>query len=368
MAFVVVTHLHPEHESHMAELLQRHTQMPTQQVVEKTRVRPNHVYVIPPNRNILMTDTHLDTSKFEEPHGQRTPIDHFFRSMAQSGHPDPVAIILSGGGTDGSVGIKDVKEVGGVIMAQQPEDAEYDSMPRAALTTGLVDVVLPASQLAEKLTLYSQHRPQLSHDPGQLTDIEAETLQRVLAQVHARTGHDFTQYKRSTILRRVERRMQLNGFMTIEAYLAYLRGNPNEVQAMFNDILIGVTNFFRDRDSWNALEKLVMPAFFKTNGTGREEGIRVWSIGCATGEEAYGLAILFFEEAARREVRPQIQVFASDLDERSIGHAREGVYPAAIEADVSPERLERFFTREGEYYRVKRELRDAVLFAYHSLL
>ena len=368
MAFVVITHLHPEHESHMAELLQRHTRMPTLQVTEKTKMEANHVYVIPPNRSILMTDTHLDTHEFEEPHGRRTPVDHFFRSMAASGHPDPIAIVLSGGGTDGSVGVKDIKEVGGVIMVQQPEDAEYDSMPRAALSTGLVDVVLPAAQLAEKLAGYIQHRPMLPHDPGQLSEAEMEILQRILAQVHARTGHDFSQYKRSTILRRVERRMQLNGFVTLDAYLAYLRGNSNEAQAMFNDILIGVTNFFRDHDSWAALEKQIIPNMFKRNSSNNGEGIRVWSIGCATGEEAYGLAILLFEEAARQDLRTHIQVFASDLDERSIAHAREGLYPAAIEADVSPERLERFFTHEGEYYRVKRELRDTVLFTNHNVM
>lgn len=203
VAFVVITHLHPEHESHMAELLQKHTSMPTMQVTKRTNVEANHVYVIPPNRAIIMTNTHLDTRDFEAPHGRRTPIDHFFRSMAASGHADPIAIILSGGGTDGAVGIKDVKEVGGMIMVQQPEDAEYDSMPRAALNTGLVDVVLPAAQLAEKLVDFVQHQPKLPHDVGRLTEAEAATLQHILAQVHARTGHDFSQYKRSTILRRV---------------------------------------------------------------------------------------------------------------------------------------------------------------------
>lgn len=366
MAFVVVTHLHPEHESHMAELLQNSTSMPAMQVTKRTKVEPNHVYVIPPNRRILMTNTHLDVAEFEQPHGQRTPIDHFFRSMAASGHSDPVAVILSGGGTDGSVGIKDIKEVGGLIMVQQPEDAEYDSMPRAALMTGLVDVIGTPPVIAEKLADYVQHSPKLPHDPGQLSEAETETLNRVLAQVHARTGHDFTQYKRSTILRRVERRMQLNGFVTLEAYLAFLRGNANEAQAMFNDILIGVTNFFRDRDSWNALQQEVIPPLFQQ--LDEAQGIRVWSIGCATGEEAYTIAMLLFEEAARQDVRAHIQVFASDLDERSIAHAREGLYPAAIEADVSPERLERFFTKEGEYYRVKRELRDVVLFTSHNVM
>ena len=368
MAFVVVTHLHPEHESHLAELLQKATRMPVMQVTERTKVEANHVYVIPPNRSILMTDTHLDLKDFEEPHGRRTPIDHFFRSMAASGHNDPIAVVLSGGGTDGSVGIKDVKEVGGLIMVQQPEDAEYDSMPRAALTTGLVDVVLPAAALAERLAEYIQHQPKLPHDPGSLTESELETLQRILAQVHARTGHDFSQYKRSTVLRRIERRMQLNGFSTLEAYLAFLRGNGSEAHAMFNDILIGVTNFFRDRQSWEALEKQVIPRLFQPGADAEQAEIRVWSVGCATGEEAYSLAMLLFEEAERRDVRIQLQVFASDLDDRSIAQAREGLYPAAIEADVNPERLEAFFVPEGEYYRIKRELRDAVLFTNHNVM
>ena len=365
MSFVVVTHLHPEHESHLAELLQKHTTMPTVQVTSKTKVEPNHVYVIPPNRSIEMTDTHLDTVSFEQPHGQRTPIDHFFRSLAE-GQREAVAVILSGGGTDGSVGVKDIKEVGGLIFVQHPDDAEYDSMPRAALSTGLADVVLPANQLAVKLAEYSRHRPQLPHDAGQLSEQELEILQRILAQVHARTGHDFNQYKRSTILRRVERRMQLNGFITLEAYLNHLRHNAAEAQSMFNDILIGVTNFFRDHDAWLALDEVAIPALFEHKDEHNE--IRVWSIGCATGEEAYGLAIMLFEYAAKIDFRPHIQIFASDLDERSIAHAREGIYPAAIEADVSAERLERFFTREGEYYRIKRELRDAVLFTNHNVL
>jgi two-component system CheB/CheR fusion protein len=364
MAFVVITHLHPTHESHLAEILQRHTQMLTHQVTRRTKVEANHVYVIPPNRSILMTDTHLETAEFTEPRGKRSPIDYFFRSLA-SERREAIAIVLSGGGTDGSVGIKDVKEAGGMIMVQHPNDAENDSMPLAVINTGLADVVLPAGQLAEKLMEYIQHRPQLPHDPGQLTEEEAETFQRILAHVHARTGQDLNQYKRSTILRRVERRMQLNGFTTLAGYLNFLRQNANEVQSMFNDILIGVTNFFRDRESWLALEQEVIPALFEMKD-GKE--IRVWSIGCATGEEAYGLAMLLTEQAARLDLPPHFQIFASDLDERSITRAREGLYPAAIEADVSLERLERFFIREGEYYRIKHEIRDCVLFTGHNIL
>ena len=201
----------------MAELLQKHTEMPAYQVTGKLKVEPDQVYVIPPNRSIIMTDTHVETVEFTEPRGKRSPIDYFFRSLA-SEKRESIAIIFSGGGTDGSLGIKDIKRAGGTIMVQHPSEAEYDSMPRAAIDTGLADVVLPAAQLAEKLTEYIQHRPQLPHDPGQLTEQETDILQRILAQVHARTGHDFNQYKRSTILRRVERRMQLNGFSTLGAY------------------------------------------------------------------------------------------------------------------------------------------------------
>ncbi|HUF00632.1 MAG TPA: chemotaxis protein CheB [Anaerolineales bacterium] len=365
MAFVVVTHLHPEHESYMAELLQKYTTMPVQQVMGRVKVEPNHVYVIPPNRSILMQDSHVETSEFDEPHGQRTPIDHFFRSLAQ-GHSESIAVILSGGGTDGSVGVKDIKEQGGLIFVQHPDDAEFDSMPHAAINTGLADLVLPVAKLAEKLIEFTRHRPLLPHDGDQLTNQDTETLQRILGQVHARTGHDFNQYKRSTILRRVERRMQLNKFITLETYLDFLRQNAGEAQAMFSDILIGVTNFFRDREAWAALEQKVIPAMFDEKEQDQE--IRAWSIGCATGEEAYSLAILLFEQAARLDYRPRIQIFASDLDEGSIAHARDALYPAAIEADISSERLERFFTREGEYYRLKRELRDVVLFTNHNIL
>jgi chemotaxis methyl-accepting protein methylase len=363
-AFVVVTHLHPKYESHLAELLQQHTQMPTRQVNKRTKVEANHVYVIPPNRTIILTDTHLETAEFTEPRGRRSPIDYFFRSLVNE-RRESISIILSGGGTDGAVGIKDVKEQGGLIMVQEPSDAEYDSMPLAAINTGLVDVVLPAGQLAEKLMDFVQHRPRLPHDPGQLTDEEAQTFQHILAHIYARTGQDFNQYKRTTILRRVERRMQLNGFTTLADYLGFLRQSTGEVQFIFNDILIGVTNFFRDSAAWLALEQEVIPELFQTK---EESQIRVWSIGCATGEEAYGVAMLLFEEAERLNVHPHFQVFASDLDERSIAQARKGIYPAAIEADVSPERLERFFFREDEHYHIKREIRDRVLFTNHNIL
>jgi two-component system CheB/CheR fusion protein len=365
LAYVVITHLHPEHESHLAELLQRHTQMPVQQVNGLVHVEKDHVYVIPPNRRLVMEDSQIDTTEFKEPRGQRAPIDYFFRSLAR-GHPNSVGIILSGGGTDGAVGVKAIKEEGGLLMVQHPDEAEYNSMPQAAIATGLADVVLPVKGLAKKLVEYTQHRPLLPLDANELDEQQLEAIRRIVAHVHARTGHDFSQYKRSTLLRRIQRRLQINGLSTLEAYLDYLRQNPTEASALFNDILIGVTSFFRDRESWEKLASQVAPQVLKGKDIG--DMVRAWTIGCSTGEEAYGLAILLFEASDNLEIRPQIQVFASDLDENSIKYAREGLYPTAIEADVSTERLERFFTLEGNHYRVRRELRDVVLFTHHSVL
>jgi two-component system, chemotaxis family, CheB/CheR fusion protein len=365
MAYVVITHLHPEHESHLAEVLQRYTYMPVQQVTGLVRVERDHVYVIPPNRRLVMEDSQIDTAEFKEPRGQRAPVDYFFRSLAR-GHPNAVGIILSGGGTDGAVGVKAIKEEGGLLMVQHPEEAEYDSMPNAAIATGLADVVLPVKKLAQKLVEFTRFRPPLPSDADGLDEGQLELVRRIIAHVHTRTGHDFSQYKRSTLLRRIQRRMQIYGVSTLELYLDTLRQNASEATALFNDILIGVTSFFRDRESWEKLATQVIPKILQRRRSA--ESVRAWTIGCSTGEEAYGLAILLFEAFDKLELRPQVQIFASDLDENSIRTAREGLYPTAIEADVSSERLARFFTQEGDHYRVGREIRDAVLFTHHSVL
>jgi two-component system CheB/CheR fusion protein len=334
-------------------------------VTSKLNVEPDHVDVIPPNHHILMADHKLDVQEFSEPRGLRSPVDHFFRSLAMA-HHEIVGIILSGSGTDGAVGIKAIKEEGGLLMVQSPEEAEYDGMPRAAIATGIIDVILPVSELASTLMRYAQHPGVLPRDPDHLTPQQQETMQRILAQVNARTGYDFRQYKRTTVLRRIQRRMQLNGQETLEEYQSYMRQNSNEATAMFNDILIGVTNFFRDAASWEALANMVIPALF----AGKQDGdsVRVWTIGCSTGEEAYTVGMLLLEHAATLNERIQLQVFASDLDDRALAQAREGIYPSAIEADVSAARLEKFFTRHNNHYQVKRELRDIVLFTRHSIL
>jgi two-component system, chemotaxis family, CheB/CheR fusion protein len=365
MAFVVITHLHPEHESVMADILQGDTRMQVSQVTRMVDVEPDHVYVIPPNHEIFMADHKVDVKEYDEPRGLRSPVDHFFRSLAKA-HHNRVGIILSGTGSDGSVGIKAIKEEGGLLMVQSPEEAEYDGMPRAAIDTGIIDVVLPVSELADTLMKYAKHPGTLPRDPEGLTHQQRETMQHILAHVNARTGHDFRQYKNTTILRRIQSRMQLGGYETLEEYQSYMRQNNDEASAMFNDILIGVTNFFRDAGSWEALANTVIPALFANKHEG--DSVRVWTIGCSTGEEAYTLGMLLLEHAEILDERIQIQIFASDLDDRALSQAREGIYPTAIEADVSTARLERFFSLQNGHYQVRRELRDLVLFTKHSVL
>ncbi len=362
-AFVVVVHLDPEHQSELSSILAARTRMPVAQVAGRIRLEPGHVYVIPPNRQLLATDHHLATAEFEQPRWQRAPIDLFFRSLAAQ-HGDDFAIVLSGAGSDGSVGIKAVKEAGGIILVQDPDEAEYGSMPRSAIATGLADFVLPVRDIAAKL-------PELIHnrqaEPSEVLDAsDEEAMQRILSHLRVRSGHDFSNYKKSTIRRRIARRMQVERAATMNDYLAILRDSQREAQALFADLLISVTMFFRDSSAFEKLANLIIPRLFEGKGAG--DPIRVWVPGCATGEEAYSIAILLLEEADRQEIRSEIQVFASDLDESALAVAREGRYPAAVEADMTEDRLRKFFTRESDQLRVTRELRDIVLFAKHSLL
>lgn len=363
VAYVVIMHLSPEHRSHLPEILRTVTAMPVMQVHEPVPFREDHVYVIPPNRRLVVKDGTIAAVPFEEPRGHRVPIDTFFRSYAEA-HGDGFAILFSGGGTDGTVGLKAVKEAGGLVLVQDPAEAEYASMPRSAIATGLADLVLPVRDLAEQMPALVRSKRELRTLPEHVDD--EQTLRDILTFLCTRTGHDFSQYKRSTVLRRLARRMQVHHTPKLADYLAYLRTNVEEAQALFQDLLISVTTFFRDADAFVALAEDVIPRLFEDRDP--EDPIRVWVPGCATGEEAYSLAILLLEEARRREVFPKIQVFASDLDVGALATAREGRYPAAIRADVSDERLDRFFEPEGDHYRVCREVRDCVLFATHSLL
>lgn len=362
-AFVVVVHLDPSHQSELSHILATRTRMPVAQVSGRVRLEPGHVYVIPPNRQLVVTDHHLATVEFDEPRWQRAPIDLFFRSVAAQ-RGDDFAIILSGAGSDGSVGIKAVKEAGGIILVQDPDEAEYGSMPRSAVATGLADFVLPVREIAARLPELIRSR---QNQPSEvLNQTDGEAMQRILSHLRVRSGHDFASYKKSTVRRRIARRMQVQRAATMADYLAILRENPAEAQALFADLLISVTMFFRDTSPFEKLAALVIPRLFADKES--SDTIRVWVCGCATGEEAYSIAILLLEEASRQEIRPQIQVFSSDLDDSALAVARNGRYPVAIEADLTEDRLRRFFTREGDQLVVTRELRDIVLFAKHSLL
>jgi two-component system CheB/CheR fusion protein len=362
-AFVVVMHLDPDRRSELASILSARTHMRVVQVDKNEKLWADHVYVIPPDRRLQLIDHEISAAEFEEPRGQRSAVDAFFRSVAER-LGDGFAVILSGAGSDGALGVKAVKEAGGIILVQDPNEAEYGSMPRSAIATGVADFVLPVAELGKRLVeLLQIKQQQAGSEP---IEVDEELLRRVLAHLRVRTGHDFSKYKRSTVLRRIARRMQVTRTDTLKDYYQVLRDRAEESQALLGDLLISVTTFFRDPEVFDVLARRVMPEIFQHKDAG--DTVRVWVAGCATGEEAYTIAILLLEEATRREVRPSVQVFASDLDARALVSAREGRFPASIEADVNEERLRRFFTREGDQYRVRQELRDIVLFSVHDLL
>lgn len=372
MAFVVILHLSPQHESHADTILQNSTKMPVRQVNESVKVEPNRVYVIPPTKHLSMMDGFIALSEPERPLGRHVAIDLFFRTLAETHRANSACIVLSGTGSDGSVGLTRIKEEGGIAIAQDPGEAEYDAMPRNAISTGKVDFVLPVAQMPNKLIEIWRNSKIIRLPEEGLAPVvderqqAEEALREVLGAVRTRTGHDFTHYKRATVLRRIERRMQVTTTPDLPAYRDYLRQNPPEAKLLLQDLLIGVTNFFRDPAAWQTLESKVIPALF----AGKQHGdiVRVWVAGCATGEEAYSLTMLLLEYAATLPQSPEIQVFATDIDEEAIATAREGKYPISIAADVTPARLKQFFSKEDGSYRINKEVRDRVLFAIHNLI
>jgi two-component system CheB/CheR fusion protein len=369
MAFVIILHLSPEYESNLAALLQRKTKMPVIQITETVKVEPNRVYVIPPAKHLIMVDGVIKLADADRRIGKRVPIDLFFRTLAEAYAHLSIGVVLSGTGSDGTLGLRRIKEQGGISIAQDLEEAEYDGMPQSAIEAGLVDFVLPIAEMPQKLIAIRETSERIQIPPEgdkPPRGAEADALREVLALLRARTGHDFHNYKRSTILRRVARRLQVTNLDEISDYLQFLRKNPMEVQGLLSELLINVTNFFRDHNAFEAIEQYAIPNLFanKTDG----EPVRVWVAGCATGEEAYSLAILLSEHASKNDQLPNIQIFATDIDDETILEAREGLYPETIMVDVSSERLKRFFTKEGSHYRVKKEIREMELFAPHNIL
>ena len=368
MAFVVVLHLSPNVESNLAEIIQEETTLRVQRAKDGAEVTGGSVYVIPPGRRLTLHDGRLRVEKATGPHDPSS-IDRFFRSLASDQGENAVGIVLSGSGSDGTLGLRSIKEAGGVTMVQTPDEAEYASMPDSALATGLVDLSLPVERLAETLVEYRDRAGviQLPKSEEALAEDERSTLTKIFSELYQITGLDFSNYKRSTVLRRLERRLQLNGVETLEAYLERMRSEPSEAKALQKDLLISVTSFFRDEDAFEALRDTVVPSIFE--GKGAADQVRVWVPGCATGEEAYSIAMLLVEHAEQiGSAAPDIQVFATDVDEDALAFGRKGVYPKAIEADVPPERLDRFFKPDGDFYQINHGLREQVLFAEHNLL
>ena len=362
MAFVLVQHLDPGHKSILTELVSRYTKMRVFEVVDGMQVEPNCTYIIPPNKDMALLRGHLHLMEPASPRGLRLPIDFFFRSLAQDRGEKAICIVLSGTGTDGTLGLRAVKEVGGMAMAQAPSTAGYNGMPNSAIGTGLTDYIVPPGEMPAQLIAYAQLA--YSNRSRRMADVsegENSGIKHVLVLLRSHSGHDFSFYKQNTILRRVKRRMAVNQIERVDKYVQFLRQNNGELELLFHELLIGVTSFFRDADAFAALQEKVIPSLF-TEKEG-EQMVRVWTPGCSTGEEAYSIAILLQEYVEKIGQPYNFQIFATDIDRESIEKARSGVYPASIALDVSPERLTRFFNAQEDTFRIKKSIRDMVIFA-----
>ncbi|NTU67675.1 MAG: PAS domain S-box protein [Chlorobiaceae bacterium] len=368
MAIVIVQHMDPTHKGIMVELLQRITTMPVSQVIDRQKVEADHVYLIPPNQDMTILHGVLHLLDMVKPRGLRLPIDFFFRSMADDLQQDSIGVILSGMGSDGTLGLRAIKEKGGGVFVQDPASAKFDGMPRSAIDEGLADVVAPVEELPAKIFAYLKHFPVSSKRPKTLEERALTGLEKVVILLRAQTGHDFSLYKKNTIYRRIERRMGIHQIDKITDYVRYLQGNPQEIELLFKELLIGVTGFFRDPDAWDALKTQIIPQILAARSGGGV--LRAWVVGCSTGEEAYSLAMVFRDVIA--SLKPagnfKLQIFATDLDKDAIEKARLGTYPLNITADVSPERLKKYFEKDDRSYRISREIRETIVFAPHNVI
>jgi two-component system CheB/CheR fusion protein len=368
VAFVVIQHLDPTHKGMLVELLQRSTAMPVAQVMDQLRVEPDHVYVIPPNKDMSILHGTLHLLPQASPRGLNLPIDFFFRSLAEDQQERSIGVILSGMGSDGTLGLRAIKEKAGAAFVQSLTSAKFDGMPRSVIDSGLADVVADVEALPAKIIAYRKHAPHITRPEIQIEDKAQSALEKVFVLLRAQTGNDFTLYKKSTIYRRIERRMGLHQIDNIAQYVRFLRENPREIELLFKELLIGVTSFFRDPVTWEHLKRDVMPALLAAHAAGGL--LRAWVPGCSTGEEAYSLAIVFKEavEPFKPMRNLQLQIFATDLDRDAIETARVGMYPDSIAADVSPDRLRRFFVHDERGYRVGKEIREMVVFAPQNII
>jgi len=371
MAFVLVQHLAPDHKSILTELIRRYTRMQVFEVEDGMTVRPNCAYIIPPGRDMAFLNGALQLLEPSAPRGQRLPIDFFFRSLAQDKRERAICVVLSGTGSDGALGVRAIKGEGGMVMVQSLASSEHDGMPRSALATGLVDYELPPAKMPAQIMAYVAQA--FGNIPkSAMVQPPKNALKKMFILLRDQTGHDFSQYKPSTIHRRVERRMAVHQIESMDGYVKFLQQDPSEVKGLFRDLLIGVTSFFRDKEAFKTLEQQVIPRLFtgESEKKKKKNPIRVWSVGCSSGEEAYSLAMLLAEHQDNLKQSIDIQVFATDIDSQAIATARAGLYPASIAPDITRERLARFFVAEpdGSAFRIHKKIRNMVIFSEQDVI
>lgn len=366
MAFVVVPHLSPDFKSLMGELLSKRTRMPVRQITDGIAVEANTIYVIPPRKNMIITGGRLNLSAIESSHGLNLPIDIFFRSLAEDLNDRAIGIVLSGTGSDGTRGIRAIKEAGGVVMVQDDTTAKFDGMPRSAIATGLADHVLPPEEMPQKLLNFTRYPQGMESTSPALLFRPDDNLGEIFSLLRNRHGLDFSQYKSAMVARRIERRMIIHQLEDLGRYLSLLRESPEELKKLYTELLIHVTAFFRDADAFTRVGTLVVRKLIEQAAP--EETIRVWVPACSTGEEPYSLAMLFHEEQQALGKPVDVKIFATDVDEQAVEQAGRGVFPASIASDLSDGRLDRFFIRHGDTYQISPQLRKTVIFAPHNVV
>jgi two-component system CheB/CheR fusion protein len=369
LAYIVVQHMDPIHKTLLGELLQRATWMPVREAVEAQVIEPNSVYVIAPGTELTVLGGALHLAKPGEPRGQRLPIDVLFSSLARELGERAIGVVLSGMGSDGTQGLQAIKTQGGLTLAQQPESAQFDSMPRSAIAAGCVDIVAMPVDLPARIASVIGPEPPPESTPAESSVDATTALDTILAMLHEHTRHDLALYKSSTLVRRIARRIAVHGLDSMTAYADFLRANAQELDLLFKEMLIGVTSFFRDPDAWQDLQDKVLPVLMERHVD--ESGpLRAWVVGCSTGEEAYSMAIAFTEvlDALPSAAHRQLQIFATDLNADAIASARRGRFAATIARDLTPQRLARFFTERPDGYQIDKRIRDMVLFAQHDVI
>ncbi|MGV3600828.1 MAG: CheR family methyltransferase [Dyadobacter fermentans] len=368
LAYLVMLHLAPDEDEQLTEILSKVAKLPVLNVVDSAEIVPDRILILPAIKHVQITSGRISIVRDMQIEERRAPVDVFFRTLGEAYRDQSVAVILSGTGANGSMGLKRIKEYGGASFVQNPREATFNEMPRSAIATELVDNILPVAHIPAQLLSYRQGLGTVAITVESETrpPDEQQALREVFTQLRMRTGHDFSNYKRPTLMRRIERRINVLNLPNLPAYVAYMREHPDETQALLKNLLISVTNFFRDSRAFLALEQETLPLIME--GKDQENTVRVWVAGCATGEEAYSLAMLFAERTMSTIDAPKVQIFATDIDEAALAIARDGKYSINDAADVSPERLRRFFTRDGDEYRIRREIREMVLFARHNVL